>query len=164
MKSALTHRVSTILATALATAALATGVATAETVTLDPIGLPVPVPTGSAALDTAESVLSTGSGNASTAFTSGSAVANWTGQILCKLEGGTWDPTTPGCKVGGGFHPTARTVDTAPPTAELVATTTGSGSSSSADLLPKALVCQLTGNGRYWSSQYGCTDVPPWLD
>ncbi|MFE3101735.1 hypothetical protein ACFROC_30945 [Nocardia tengchongensis] len=176
MKSALTHRVSTVLATAVASAALATGAATAAPATLEPAaptaepaatsiagtcntgssaplaalqngsggnlaafawplenaltcltsgsaatpalapiaGLQPPFQTGSAALDAAESIFITGSSAASTAFTSGSAGANVIGQILCKLEGGTWDTTIPGCTLKGGFEPSALTVDSIP--------------------------------------------------
>ncbi|GAB2443564.1 hypothetical protein [Nocardia tengchongensis] len=112
MKSTLTHRVSTILATTLATATLATGTATAAPLTLDPVATPtdsapiadlvVPIPTGSAALDLAEAITTAGSSKLMT----GSAVMSGIGQILCKMEGGTWiqGDNYSYCHIGG-FNP-----------------------------------------------------------
>ncbi|MFE3028696.1 hypothetical protein [Nocardia tengchongensis] len=170
MKFRLTHRVSTLLATALASAALVTGAATAAPLTLDPVAAPTdpaPIadrsPTGSAGLDLGNAVLSTVINQLGT----GSGLASGSGQWACKGQGGTWiqgDSTHYSYCEYPVFNPSALTIDPAPPAVEPVAAPTGSSSSGSTDLLPKALVCQLTGKGRYWSSQYGCTDVPPWLD
>ncbi|MEU1206001.1 hypothetical protein [Nocardia sp. NPDC005825] len=146
MKSPLIHRVSTLLAATLATAALATGVATAAPLTLDPLTPTDPAP-----------IAADGTGSAS----SGS------GQITCKMQGGTWvegDSTHVSyCRVG--FQPSTHTIDLALLAAQPVATTTGSGwsASSSVPYLNSAL-CQFLGQGRYWRADRGCTDVPPFVD
>ncbi|WP_458688106.1 hypothetical protein [Nocardia tengchongensis] len=136
MKSRLIHRFSTILATTLTTAALATGAATAAPLTLDPVATPT------------DSALGTGS-------------ASGSGQITCKMQGGTWiegDSTHSSyCHIG--FNPSALTIDPAPPTVAPVATPTGSSSSGSANMV----FCRLTGQGDYWRSDYGCTNVPPFV-
>ncbi|MGW2662162.1 hypothetical protein ACWCW7_14460 [Nocardia tengchongensis] len=135
MKSRLTHRVSTLLAATLATAALATGAATAAPLTLDPVATP------------------TDSGSAS-ASSSGSAMLN---QYFCESSGGQW--VAAGSYCHAPFNPFALTIDPAPPTVEPVAAPTGSSSSGSANMV----FCRLTGQGDYWRSDYGCTNVPPFV-
>ncbi|QVI23655.1 hypothetical protein KHQ06_12870 [Nocardia tengchongensis] len=135
MKFLLTHRVSTLLATALAAAALATGAATAAPLTLDPVATP------------------TDSGSSS-ASSSGSAMLN---QYICESSGGTW--VAAGSYCHAPFNPSARTIDPAPLTVAPVATPTGSSSSGSANMV----LCRLTGQGDYWRSDYGCTNVPPFV-
>ncbi|MFE3759666.1 hypothetical protein ACFXO9_35640 [Nocardia tengchongensis] len=61
--------------------------------------------------------------------------------------------------------PATVTTDTSPPTLNPVSsTTTGSGWSASSSVpYLNSFLCQLLGQGRYWSSEYGCNNVPPWL-
>ncbi|MEU1430054.1 hypothetical protein ABZ412_23540 [Nocardia sp. NPDC005746] len=142
MKSALAHRVSTVLATAVASAALATGAATAAPLTLDPVAAstnPAPIaggsPTGSAGLDLGNAIL----GTVLDKLATGSALVSGSAQWACKGQNGTWipgDSTHDSRCEYPVFHPSSLMVDTA---ADPVAAATDSGSSGSSSSGSSAL-------------------------
>ncbi|MGW2662161.1 hypothetical protein ACWCW7_14455 [Nocardia tengchongensis] len=124
MKSTLTHRVSTILATAAASAALATGAATAAPATLEPAA-----PTAEPAATSIAGTCNTGSSAPLAALQNGSG--GNLAAFLWPLQNGL------NCLTGSGGTPVAAPIDTSTGNGSVrpVATTPSSGSSSLTDAL-----------------------------
>lgn len=101
MKSTLTHRVSTAVAATLATAALATGTATADPLAPEPapiseygLGADLTALFMALSMSPGSSALNAGS----TELASGSGLTRGYMQFLCQLQYGKWDSATATCK------------------------------------------------------------------
>ncbi|MGW4354983.1 hypothetical protein ACWELJ_23155 [Nocardia sp. NPDC004582] len=155
MKSAPTHRLATIVAATLTAAGLASGAAGAagaDTITLEPA-----TPTVDTAADAIAGTCDTGSSAPLAALQNGSG--GNLAAFLWPLQNGL------NCLTGSGGTPVAALIDLSASNGSVmpVAATTGSDSSGSSALGLKSLMCQLTGQGRYWRTDLGCTDIPPFV-
>ncbi|GAB3209006.1 hypothetical protein [Nocardia tengchongensis] len=159
MKSALTHRVSTVLATAVASAALATGAATAAPATLEPAA-----PTAEPAATSIAGTCNTGSSAPLAALQNGSG--GNLAAFLWPLENGL------NCLTGGSAAPIAAPIAVPPPlfqtgsaaldaaesifmTGSSAASTAFTSGSAGANMLGQFL-CKLEG-GTWDTTISGCT-------
>ncbi|WP_458688107.1 hypothetical protein [Nocardia tengchongensis] len=137
MKSTLTHRVSTVLATAVATAALATGAATAAPATLEPAA-----PTAEPAATSIAGTCNTGSSAPLAALQNGSG--GNLAAFLWPLENGL------NCLTGGSVAPVAASADpvSLDPVVSAVDTTPGVSSlltGSAGYLVLEQIMCRTSG-------------------